>query len=134
MTKSQKTENLDYVPGVCNINRKEIALRRKVGFGGLVAFAAVLALLLATSASVWWRLFLITPAFISAIGFLQAKNKFCVMYAADYKQNATEGSKSARTVTDDLSRKADAKRARQINLQAFAVTAVVMAIVFLLPR
>jgi len=134
MTKPKKVENAGYVPGVCNINHKEIALRRKVGYWALVVFAVVFGLLLASSASVWWRLFLITPAFIAALGFLQAKNKFCVMYAADYKQNASEGSKSARTVTDKLARAADAKRARQLNLQAFAVTGVVIAIVFLIPR
>lgn len=134
MTSSKKTESTGYVPGVCNINHKEIALRRKVGMVALVVFALVLALLLTTAASKWWRLFLITPAFISALGFLQAKNKFCVMYASEYKQNASEGSKSARTVTDKLSREADTRRARQINLQSFAVTGVVMVVVFLLPR
>ncbi len=134
MKKQPVSENLAYVPGLCNINHKEIALRRKAGFAGLGVFVVVLVVLLLLSASPWWRLLLITPAFVSAIGFLQAKNKFCVMYAASYQQNATEGSTSAKDVKDEESRKADARRARQINLQAFGIVIVVMVAVFLLPR
>jgi hypothetical protein len=123
-----------YVPGVCNINYEEIAYRRKAGYMGLVIFGITLAVLVGLGLSWWLRLVLFIPAFLSAIGFLQAKKKFCVSYGATGMQNATDGSTTAKKVTDTTAVKKDKRRARQLNMQAAVIAAVVTAVVMLLPR
>ena len=123
-----------YVPGVCNINRAEIAYRRKAGYFGLGLFIVVAIVFIALGINRWAYLILFVPAFIAAIGFLQAKNRFCVAYGAGGQQNATEGSAAATKVTDMLAAKKDKQRARQMNLQAALLAIVATALsVGLLP-
>jgi len=52
--------------------------------------------------------------FVSAIGFLQAKNKFCVGYAAAGLQNADEGSNDATKVLDTSAHTKDKQRTRKM--------------------
>lgn len=110
-----------YVPGVCNINRTEIAYRKKAGYAGLAVLVVTFAALLALDVSSWFRLVLFVPAFVAAIGFLQARNKFCVAYGAAGKQNAVEGTKEAVSVTDKLSLVRDKIKVRSMNLQAAVI-------------
>ncbi len=116
-----------YVPGVCNINYAEIKRRRNAGYFGLILFVVVAAILFVVDANRWFKLILFLPAFIAAIGFLQAKNKFCVGYAASGLQNATEGNTEAQAV-EAAARAIDKARARRINLQAAAIALVVTAV------
>jgi hypothetical protein len=126
---AQPTTN--YVPGVCNINTKEIAYRRKAGYFGLGLSLVVAAALFALDVNQYFRIVLVVPVFIAAIGFLQAKNKFCVGYGAAGTQNADDEGESASTVTDSSAVSADKKRARKMNLQALAI-AVVVTIIFVI--
>lgn len=121
-----------YIPGVCNINHAEIAYRRKASYVGLALFVIVAIVLFALDINRWARLILFVPAFIAAIGFLQAKNKFCVSYAASGQQNATDGSKSASTVSDAAAHGKDKARAQAMNTQAAlaAVVATAIALIF----
>lgn len=119
-----------YIPGVCNINREEITYRKKAGWVGVAIFVVALVLFLAFGTSRWFHLLLFFPAFLAAIGFLQAKNKFCVSYGASGKQNASAGSKTASDVTEANAKKIDKARARKMNSQA-AVIALVIALVTL---
>jgi hypothetical protein len=116
-----------YVPGVCNINRAEIAYRRKTGYWGLAIFAAIAVILTVVQAPAAVFIILLAPAFIAAIGFLQAKNKFCVAYGANGKQNATPGSQAAQSVTDQVAIAKDKLRARRLNLQALTIAVVATA-------
>ncbi|HWT55908.1 MAG TPA: hypothetical protein VN031_02655 [Candidatus Microsaccharimonas sp.] len=109
-----------YVPGVCNINRDEIAYRRKWRNIGAVSTIVLTVTLFIVSSNRWIRLSIFLPAFIAAIGYLQAKNKFCVSYAASGLQNAAEDSTKADKVSKEA-HKLDQAKARKMNIQAALV-------------
>ena len=70
----------EYISGVCNIGLPEIRMRKKVGWVGL-AFTIILWLaFIMFDVPVAWRLLLFIPATITAIGFLQARLRFCVAF------------------------------------------------------
>jgi hypothetical protein len=133
MTQTASPVSDAYIPGVCNINHVEIAYRRKIGYIGLAVFIVLLAILLALPISRYTRIILFLPAFLGAEGFLQAKNKFCVGYAAAGKQNAAEGSDSALDIIEKEAIAKDKKRARQMNLQATAIGVIVTIVSLLIP-
>lgn len=116
-----------YVPGVCNINREEVAFRRKWRNIGVITTAVLIIALFVISENRWLRLIVFLPAFIAAVGYLQTKNKFCVSYAASGMQNASEGSKQADKVAADA-HKLDQAKARKMNIQAAAAALLVAAI------
>lgn len=117
-----------YVPGVCNINREEIAFRRKWRNIGAVVTVVLAVGLYLLSDNRWLRVLTFLPAFIAAIGYLQTKNKFCVSYAASGLQNATDGNKQADKVAADA-HAMDQRKARKMNLQAALVAVLVTALV-----
>ena len=123
-----------YVPGVCNINQTEIAYRRKAGYLGLVIFIILAVPLILLDLPRFIRVLLFLPAFLSAIGFLQAHYKFCVGYGAAGMQNATDGDKEAQAIVDAVAKDLDKKRTRKINIQAALIAVVATAIVLLIPR
>jgi hypothetical protein len=125
------TENA-YIPGVCNINKAEIAKRRMVGHVGLAVFVIVLAALLAFDANRWYRIILLLPAMAAANGYLQARNHFCTGYAQTGKQNAAQGSTTASDITDEAAKANDKSKAKRMNLQATLIALIVTAITLFL--
>lgn len=121
-----------YVPGVCNINTAEIASRRKAGYIGLILFIVLAAPLLLLDLPRLIRILLFLPAFVSAIGFLQAYYKFCVGYGAAGKQNATDGDKEAQDIIDAAAKDLDQKRTRKINTEASVIAGLVTLLVAIL--
>jgi len=69
-----------YLPGQCNLGRAEIRLRYLLGWLGLAATGSLLAALFWFQISDLWRLTAFFPAFGAALGFLQARQHFCVAY------------------------------------------------------
>ncbi len=120
-----------YIPGVCNINKEEIAYRKKAGYFGLGASVVVITILLVLDANQYLRLIAFFPVFVTAIGFLQAKNKFCVAYGAAGKQNATDGGKVSQ-IKDRLAISGDKVKARRMNLQALAISLVATIVLVLI--
>jgi hypothetical protein len=125
--------NHAYIPGVCNINHAEIRKRRSAGYLGLSVFVVVLFVCLFFINIRWARIVLVAPAFLCAIGFLQAHGKFCVGYAAAGLQNASEDSQTA-TAVAKAQVAIDKARARRMNSQALLIAAVTTVISLALPR
>ena len=73
---------LEYVPGACNIGPEEIARRQRVARIGLVATVALALLLLASGVGVGspTRLLVGLPLTGAAIGWIQARRRFCMAY------------------------------------------------------
>jgi hypothetical protein len=130
---SQSTTSEAYIPGVCNINRAEIASRKKAGYFGIALFVIVAVALYALTAVRLTRLLLFIPAFIAAIGFLQAKHKFCVSYAASGLQNAADDASDVTKVIDQTAHATDKKRARRLNTQAGLIAICITVLAVLLP-
>lgn len=125
-------ESTSYVPGVCNINTKEIAQRRKAGYFGLALAVILVAAIFALNLNRYFRVVLFVPVFISAIGFLQAKNKFCVGYGSAGMHNADEGSENAQSITDNDAVIKDKKRSKVMYLQATLIAVLVTMLVALI--
>jgi hypothetical protein len=123
-----------YIPGVCNINREEIAKRRRAGHIGVTIFVILLGISVLLSVNRYTRLILVLPAMLAASGYLQARSHFCVGYAAAGQQNATEESKAPSRITDNSAVAADKRRARTINLQSFCIAVVITLLSVALPR
>jgi hypothetical protein len=121
-----------YIPGVCNINTDEIARRRKIGHIGIVVFIVVFGLFLLGGFSRYYRIILFLPAFLTATGYLQAHNRFCVGYAAAGEQNAMQGSKEASKVSNKTAIAADKHKAHRMNLQALVIAVAMVLLAFII--
>jgi hypothetical protein len=121
-----------YIPGVCNINYEEVAIRRKWRNIGFVASFALFAFLIVLGTNRYSRLAVFLPLFVGFVGYFQVKNRFCVSYAAAGMQNADEGSKSASKVSEENTAK-DKAKARKMNFQAFVGSIIVTALAILIP-
>ena len=73
---------LEYVPGACNIGPEEIARRQRVAVVGLIATIALAVALVASGAGVGspTRLLIALPLTGAAIGWIQARRRFCMAY------------------------------------------------------
>lgn len=121
----------NYIPGMCNINPKEIAQRRMIGNIGLISTIILTALLVGFSVDALFRVIVFIPTFLAATGYLQARNKFCVGYAGAKQHHADDG--AVVTISDEAALAADKKRARTINLQALMIAIFTTVIVVMIP-
>lgn len=125
------TAKSNYIPGVCNINPWEIKRRRMTGHIGLVLTIVLAAIALIMHVNWVFRTVIIIPAFISAIGYLQARNKFCVGFASAKQQHADDG--EVVEITDKEALAKDKQKTRSMNLQATIIAAAVTAIICVIP-
>jgi predicted nucleic acid-binding Zn ribbon protein len=123
-------ETTKYIPGICNINPKEVKRRRTIGIIGLIVVIAVTVILVLLNLPSLFRAIVFVPAFIMATGFIQAQSKFCVGYASAGMQHVGTNSLN---IEDKEALKADKKRANKINIQALVAALVLTAITVLLP-
>lgn len=114
-----------YTPGVCNINEKEVAYRKKAFYLGLGIGVPLLIVLVVVGSNPILGLTMFVPAWIGAIGYLQAKYKFCVGYAASGMYNSSDKYADTKEIVDAISRKLDASRAKKINAQSLGLGALV---------
>lgn len=123
----------DYVAGVCNIGAREILRRRAVGVAALV-FALISGYTLyaaddLTRAARWGIFF---PLLVSAIGFIQARNKFCLAYGLAGTFNFGKIGDMER-VFDLESKKTDRRKAISILIQAALIAGLATAIFVAIP-
>lgn len=103
----------NYVPGVCNIGKEEINKRKQAGIVGLILTILTYSLFVYFEVSERVRFLTFIPAVISAIGFLQARMRFCAYYGLAEMFNFNSLGKSNKVDNNEFVRK-DKKRARQI--------------------
>jgi hypothetical protein len=108
------SDKQQYIPGVCNIGKAEIKLRRLIGWLGLAACVALWAVFLVAKTPASWRLTLFVPAFIAAIGFLQAAWHFCAKFALGGVFNFGPNVGQTDTVEQAEFRRQDRRTALQI--------------------
>lgn len=103
----------NYVPGVCNIGKEEINKRKRAGIVGLILTVLTYSLFVYFEVSKGVRFLTFIPVVISAIGFLQARMRFCAYYGLAEMFNFDSLEKSNKVDNNEFVRK-DKKRARQI--------------------
>jgi len=119
-----------YVPGACNIGPAEIARRRRSGWIGLAASLVLGVALVVLGTPSWSRLTVALPLYVAAIGFIQARDRFCVGFAAAGLTNFEELG-TVHRIDDDAARTADRRHARGLLVRSAAI-AVGGAVVFAL--
>ncbi|MDB5237428.1 MAG: hypothetical protein JWL88_530 [Parcubacteria group bacterium] len=119
--------NTQYIPGVCNIGPQEIRMRMMVGWVSLVITLALGALLIYLPVSPWTRLALFFPAFVSAMGFLQAAFDFCVAFGSQGLFNIDKEVGKTESVSQAEFRAKDQKKVVQIYILAVVTAALVVA-------
>lgn len=122
----------DYESGVCNIGPDEIAHRRTLAHIGLLVTLGFLALLLIADVPLLARFSVALPAWGTAVGYLQARRRFCAGFAAQGVFNLGEVGSTQR-VQDPRARARDRRRALEIVLHGLFVGVVAGAVAVLLP-
>jgi glucan phosphoethanolaminetransferase (alkaline phosphatase superfamily) len=117
--------NTQYIPGVCNIGPQEIKMRMMVGWVGLAITLALGVLLFRLPISPWTRLVLFLPAFVSAMGFLQAAFHFCVAFGTKGLFNMDKAVGQTESVSQTEFRAKDQKKVVQIYFLAVVIALVV---------
>jgi hypothetical protein len=113
---------LSYAPGACNIGPDEIARRRKAAVAGLVA-SVVLAVVLVALGSPQGgteRLLVALPLTGAAIGWIQARRRFCMAYGLAGTFNLGKIGEMSR-VSDQVALAADRRTALIIAAQGLAI-------------
>ena len=114
-----------YVPGVCNIGREEIRMRWITGWVGLALTIAIWFGFVYFNSPALMRLWLFVPAFVSAIGLLQASMHFCVAFGAKGLFNFKSEVGKTESVDQAEFRAKDKAKAIKIMLAAAAIAALV---------
>lgn len=121
---------LSYAPGACNIGPDEIARRRRVALVGLILTIAIAVALLAGGATGPVRLIVALPLTSAAIGWIQARRRFCMAYGLAGTFNLGAIGEMSR-VSDRAALAADRRTALIIAAQGLAI-GVAGALLFLL--
>ncbi len=69
-----------YIPGVCNIGRSEIKMRKLAGWIGLVITIILYGAFVYLGVARIWRVIIFIPFTMAAIVFLQARMHFCANF------------------------------------------------------
>ena len=123
---------VDYIPGVCNIGPVEIRLRWTTGWVGFFFTTLIWLGFIINSSPAAWRLALVVPAYVSAIGFLQASMHFCVAFGAKGLFNVKDQVGKVETVDQQEFRAKDQAKAIKMMLGALAIATVVALVAFAL--
>lgn len=118
------TNTSNYIPGACNIGKAEINKRKQFGIVGLILTVLAYSLFVYFDVSRGVRFLAFFPALISAIGFLQARMRFCVYYGLAEMFNFDSLGKSSKVENDEFVRK-DKKRAKLIIYSSVLIGIVV---------
>jgi hypothetical protein len=127
----QSNDRAEYIPGVCNIGPAEIAKRRRSGWGGALATAAIWAVLAIIDAPPAVRLVTFFPAAMAAAGFLQAWMHFCAYFGFASLLNFGPEAGKTDTVVEAEFRRKDRIKAWQILGYSVVIGLAVAAVAYL---
>ena len=125
---------LEYVAGACNIGPEEITRRKRAAVAGLLAtvLLAVALVALGAPSGAGPRLLIALPLTGAAIGWIQARRRFCMAYGLAGTFNLGKIGEMSR-VTDQRALAADRRTALIIAGQGLLVGLIGAIIFALLP-
>ena len=134
MSRYDSGMQLEYVAGACNIGPEEIRRRTRAAYAGLVAtgLLAVALIVLGTPSGIGPRLLIALPLTGAAIGWIQARRRFCMAYGLAGTFNLGKIGQLSR-VTDQSALAADRRTALIIAAQGLLVGFAGALIFALLP-
>lgn len=125
--------NTQYVPGVCNIGRAEVRLRKVAGWIGAAGVVVLWGVFIAAGTERVWRLAVFLPAFLGAIGFVQSRMGFCVKYGFGGVFSFGPDVGKTDTVEQAEWRRQDRRKALTIVGLSFFIAVVVAVAAWLVP-
>lgn len=120
------TEEDVYIPGVCNIGKREVNRRRNSFILAAVVTVAWATALFALGAPKVARLSLFIPTMALGVTFQQWYFKFCIAYAYWGYFNFKEVIKPSRVKNDEF-RKKDMEKVRGILIASFIYAVIITA-------
>lgn len=124
-------ENNEYIPGVCNIGKKEIEFRRNFGIAGATLSVVTAIFLYLLGVPNVFRIIIFLPIFASAFGFLQARFHFCAEFAMMGVFNFSDKLRNTETVTQKEFRRKDQLKALKILIYSAAIASI-LSVLFIL--
>ena len=110
-----------------NIGPRERRRRLIIGIAMFAIAAAVATMLIVTAAPKAWRLFVLLPCWVGALGVIQVKEKTCVALASRGMRNMDSGDEQ---ITDAIELEHVKAQSRRVHMQAavfaIALTALVL--------
>lgn len=118
----------NYIPGVCNIDT--LGQRKRMIFGiiGLILGLVISAIILISTASIWWMILPGLLFWMSMLGFVQSKAKFCV---ANASKGQFEVDGKMTKIEDNQAQLLDKKRAYTLHMQAIFFAIILTTIITL---
>lgn len=121
----------DYIAGSCNIGPSEIHRRFQTAIAGGVLFVIASIFLISTNQTTTTRLAVFAPAMLAAVGYVQARNRFCFAYGLMGVFNFDKAG-DIKKIKDPAALKADRVYAAKILLKSAALAVAMTAIVVLI--
>ena len=122
----------EYIPGVCNIGKVEIASRRRIGVISTVVAVVIAILLFAFPVLPITRIVLFLSVFAAASGFIQVRSHFCAGFGMTGLFNFGDELGKTDTAQQAEWRAKDKKRALTIVAQAVAIGLAVAVVAVLI--
>lgn len=120
-----------YHPGVCNIDQRGVAIRRKLAYATIIG--GIVTYIVCSFFGVAPIFRAITEAgfgFATALNLFQAKEQFCVINAS---MRTTEMDLVKTKIVDDLYKTLDLKKRNAMLLKAMAFAIIIGTVAYLLP-
>ncbi|MGB8492740.1 MAG: hypothetical protein WCE64_16925 [Bacteroidales bacterium] len=121
-----------YIPGRCNIGKKEIAMRRDAAITSTLLTVILMILFQMYPVNRLWRLTIFIPAVSAVIGFIQWYFRFCVAFGLKGVFNFGPLGKTFTVELDENIRKDRSTAVRRIIIGTL-IAATITIIYFLLP-
>lgn len=125
-------DEIEYIPGKCNIGTREIRRRQLIGGIGFFLVISTVFGFYHQHSSRMARFGLFLPALIMSIGYLQARKKFCLAFGFSGLFNFGNLGRTQRVISEE-DRETDHRAAVKLILQAISLAILITALVFLLP-
>jgi hypothetical protein len=113
-----------------NIGVRQRRRRLIVGLAMAAVSIAAASWLLTSGAPRSWRIVVFVPVLVAALGFLQARANTCVALAARGLRDMDDGME---TIADPVELQQVKAQARQVNVQAAVISAVITAMLIAWP-
>jgi hypothetical protein len=123
----------EYIPGVCNLGAGETRRRWAFGWVGLILTISTWALFIKSARPPLWRLTLFVPAFLSALGFVQALSHFCVAFGFAGLFNVGPEAGRTESVEQQDYRRKDQRTALKIVAISATIAGAVALAAYLIP-
>ena len=126
-------KNYEYIPGQCNLGRKEILKRKIQTLAGILISLIFAYYIHVNNLNSYLKLLLVIPVSYAVLCYFQAKEKFCVMFGAYGVYNLTD-ERNPVAVEDDEYKIADRKKAIRVLIKSILIALILTLIYFYISR